>query len=78
VNVDGVKITWVSLDESVDQRDRPGYVHPCQYGAGVPCEPNEAGAIVELARGGKPELHPSGVWTIPCRYVERIFIVEPE
>jgi hypothetical protein len=77
MKVNGVKITWVSLDEVLDQRDRLGYIHPCQYGADVPMEPNEAGAIVERTKG-KPRLHrPSGVWVIPCRYVERIFIVEP-
>lgn len=75
MTADGIKITWVSADESLDQRERPGFITPCQYGRGVPMEPNEVGAIVRAT--GKPTLHPSGVWETPCEYTERIFIVEP-
>jgi hypothetical protein len=38
MKVDGVKITWVSADESLDQRARAGFVAPCQYGRAVPVE----------------------------------------
>ena len=74
MKVDGVTITWVSADESVDLRDRPDFIDVCCYDQVKP-EHNEVGAIV--TRTGNPHLK-HGMWVTPCRYVERFFIVEPE
>lgn len=77
MKVDGVKITWVSSHESVDQRDRCGYIHPCQYGPGWDdVQPNECGAIVRPV-GNYVGTGIVGIWSRPVEVLERIFIVEP-
>lgn len=75
MKADGVTITWVSDEEALDHRDRTGFIHTTQYGRGVPIYPNEVGAIAIDA--GKPRVVLRGLWEVPCRIVERIFVVEP-
>lgn len=71
-----VKITWVSADESIDQRDRPGFTPPECYGRGWGMERNEIGAITRRTR--TPMAVELGMFVFQVTVLERIFIVEPE
>jgi hypothetical protein len=75
MKVEGVKITWISPEEVIYQRDRPGFRDVCQYGSIVP-ERNEIGSIA-VAVGRPVPTHVPGIWSTPVRCMERIFIVEP-
>jgi hypothetical protein len=75
MKVDGVKITWIAPEEVLDQRERPGFRDVCQYGSMVP-ERNEIGSVAVDVGPPVPTSVP-GIWSIPVRCKERIFIVEP-
>lgn len=78
MNVEGVKITWISRDEIFDQQDRRGFTPVCQYGHGLNIERNELGAICRERRGSPVWMHSHGMFTFGVTVLERIFIVEPE
>lgn len=81
MNVDGVKITWVSAEESLDHQDRPGFAPVCQYGIGMETCRNEFGVIVHHRIGdgwAKTSLYsPWLLHGFPVTVLERIFVVEP-
>jgi hypothetical protein len=66
--------TYVTLGESLDQYGRDGFVHCCQYGAGMEIEPNEIGCIAKPV--GKYVPTNSGLYTRRIKVTERILLVE--
>jgi len=64
-----VKKTFVSVDEEISQRERPGFISVERYGS-IPPEINEIGAIVTLVRNPRFE---HGLWVEDCEFSERIF-----
>ena len=66
----GLKRTFVDADESLEQRDRKGFVPVCQYGSIRP-ESNEIGGIFVCVRNTRLEF---GMWVHDAEYVERVFV----
>lgn len=64
--------TYVTPDEEFELRFRKGFTPLCQYGAGMPMEPNEVGCITKVGR--KATLTASGVWSVECAVLERFFL----
>ena len=68
-----IKRTTVTPDESVDLRDRPGFM-PCERYGSMTVEPNEVGCIASLVPGTGRWDAAAGVWVQDCVVSERFFL----
>lgn len=63
--------TYVTPDESVDVRERPGFVPVDGYGGSMRPEVNEVGGIFKNVRNHRIE---HGMWVSDATVVERFFL----